>query len=139
MKFSYIADFLLTDLLYLLMPSGKHNLRTARATDLISSLINVTSSRDVPFHQLQQLQSLHHGATFAPLWSPIFSSPPHKVTICGRHIMASVWDIKVAEALLILWLLCYETSLTLLILRRYGFHVSRYGARVSRVCFPYFP
>jgi len=31
-------------------------------------------------------------------------------------------------------LLCYETSLTLLKLRRYGFHLSRYAARVSRVC-----
>ena len=49
--------FLLTDLLsYLLMPSDKHNSRTARARDLISSLINIASSRDVPFHQLQLLQ-----------------------------------------------------------------------------------
>ena len=38
------------------MPSDKHNSRTARARDLISSLINVASSRDVPFHQPQLLQ-----------------------------------------------------------------------------------
>ena len=31
-------------LTYLLMPSDKHNLTTARARDFISSLINVTSS-----------------------------------------------------------------------------------------------
>jgi len=59
------------------MPSGKHNSRTARARDLISSLINVPLSRDVPFHQLQQLQCLHHGSTFVPLCGPILSSQPH--------------------------------------------------------------
>ena len=59
-------------LTYLLMPlpSDKHNLRTGRARDFISSLINVTSSSDLPFHQLQQLQCLHHGCT--PLISHSF-------------------------------------------------------------------
>jgi len=58
------------------MPSDKHNFRMARATDLISSVINFTSSPDVPFHQLlQQLQCLHHGATtFVPLCAAIISS-----------------------------------------------------------------
>ena len=37
---------------YLLMPSDKHN---SKDYTLISSLINVASSQDVPFHQLQQL------------------------------------------------------------------------------------
>jgi len=86
------------------MPSDKHKLRTARARDLILSLINVASSRDMPFHQLQLLQYLHHGATFLPLWSSILSSQPRKVTISGRHAMASVRDIKIAEAPLILCL-----------------------------------
>ena len=76
------------------MPPDKHNSRTARARDLISSLINIALSWDVPFHQLQQLQCLHHGATFVPLCVHILSSPPRKVTICGRHLMASVRDIK---------------------------------------------
>jgi len=89
------------------MPSDKHNSRMARAGDLISSLINVTLSRHVPFHQLQQLQWLHHGATFVLLWSSILSSQPRKVRICSRHVMASVWDIKIAEALLILCLAYY--------------------------------
>jgi len=89
------------------MPSDKHNSRTARARDLISSLINVASSRDVPFHQLQQLHCLHHGGTFVPLWSPILSSQPRKVTICSRHVMASVRDIQIAEALLTLCLAYY--------------------------------
>jgi len=71
---------------------------------LISSLIIIASSQDVPFHQPQQLQCLHHGATFVPLWSPILSSQPCKVTICGRHVMASVQDIQIAEALLVLCL-----------------------------------
>ena len=61
----------------------------------------------MPFHQPQELQYLHHGATFVPLWSPILSSQPRKVTICGRHVMASVWDITIAEALLILYLAYY--------------------------------
>ena len=89
------------------MPSDKHNSRTARAKDLISSLINVALSWDVPFHQPQQLQCLHHGTTFVPLWSPILSSQLHKVTICGGHIMASVRDIQIAEALLTLCLAYY--------------------------------
>ena len=84
------------------MPSDKNNSRTSRARDLISSLINVASSRDVPFHQPQQLQGLHHGATFVPLGSPILSPQPRKVTICGRQVMASVRDIQIAKALLIL-------------------------------------
>ena len=37
-----------------LMHSDKHNLIMTIATGLISSLINVASSRDVPFHQPQQ-------------------------------------------------------------------------------------
>jgi len=128
-----IVDFS-TDLLTYLMPSDKHNSRTAWAKDLISSLINVALSWDVPFYQPQELQCLYHGATFEPLWSPILSSQPRKVMICGRHVMASVRDIKIAEALLIRCLayyVCYETSSTLLKLRRYGFHVKRYGARIS--------
>ena len=83
------------------MPSDKHNSRTARARDLNSLLINVASSRDVPFHQLQQLQCLHHGATFVHLLSPIFYSQPCKVMIC---VMALVRDIQIAEALLTLCL-----------------------------------
>jgi len=89
------------------MPSDKHNSRMAKARDLISSLINVTLSQDVPLYQLQELQCLHHGATFVLLWFPILSSQLHKVTICGRHIMASVRDIKITEALLILCLAYY--------------------------------
>ena len=88
------------------MPSDKHNLRMARGRDLISSLINV---RDVPFPQPQQLQclQLHHGATFVSLCAPILSSQLHKATICGRQSMASVQDIKMAEALLMLSLSYY--------------------------------
>jgi len=106
------------------MPSDKHNLRMARGRDLISSLINVASSREVPFHQPQQLQCLHHGATFVPLWSPILSSQPHKVTICGRHVMASVRDKDPWGTFHTMpCLLSYEKSLKLLKSRHYGFHV----------------
>ena len=79
---------LLTHLLtYLLMPSGKHNLR---ARDLISSLIKFASSRDVPFHQPQQLQCLHRGELPLYPFVPILSSPPSKVISFCRHVMASV-------------------------------------------------
>jgi len=121
------------------MPSDKHNSRTARARDLISSLINVASSWDVPFPQPQQLQCLHHGATFVPLWSPILSSQPGKVTICGRHVMASVWDIKITEALLTPCLAYYVMNeFDIAEIEALGFYLSRYGARVSWVYSPYF-
>jgi len=74
-----MTDFLI----YLLMPSDKHNSRTARATDLISSPGNIASSRDVRFQQLQQLQCLHHGVTFVPLFAPILFFTTAKLTICG--------------------------------------------------------
>jgi len=111
-NFSYLADFstdwltclLARSLTHSLMPLDKHNSRTARARYLIFSLINIVSSRNVPFHQLQELQCLHQGVTFVPLWSPNLSSQPCKVTICGRHEIASVRDIKIDEALLVLCL-----------------------------------
>jgi len=53
----------------------------ARAGDFISSLINVALSQDVLFHQRQQLQCLHHGATFVPLYALILSSQSRKVTL----------------------------------------------------------
>ena len=88
------------------MPSDKHNSRTARVNYELDFFTNQYCF--VPrcaFHLPQQLQCLHHGTTLIP---PILSSQPHKVTICGRHIMGSVRDIKITEALLIL---CYEASL----------------------------
>ena len=102
LKFQNFQIFLSDWLTDLLMPSDKHNSRTARARDLVSLPINIASSQDVSFHQPQELQCLHHGATFVPLWSPILYN-----RICGRHIMASVWDIKIAEAFLILRIAYY--------------------------------
>ena len=67
-------------------------------------------------------------ASWGYLWSHILSSQPRKVAICGRHVMASVREIKITELLLILCLaycICYKMSLTLLKLRRYGFHALR--------------
>jgi len=40
-----------------------------------------------------------------------FFSQPRKVTICGRHEMASVRDIKIAEALLMLIMLWNESAI----------------------------
>jgi len=51
------------------MPSAKHNSIMERVMVLISSLFDVTSSRDVPFWQVQQPHSKHHG----PLLFQFFS------------------------------------------------------------------
>ena len=48
--------------------------RNSRARDLISLLTNVALSQDVPFHQPQQLQCLHHSASY--LCAPILSTQP---------------------------------------------------------------
>ena len=42
-----------------------------------------------------------------PFDLPFFSSQPRKVMIFSRHEMASVWDIKIDEALLVLCLAYY--------------------------------
>jgi len=136
----FSTDWLTT---YLLMPSDKHNSRTAGARDLISSLINIASSRDVPFHQPQLLQCLHQGATFVPLWSPIlFLHNPRKVTICGRHGMASVRDIKINEALFVLYL-AYHVMIRVCYCRNWDTMAFTYrdmhGACVSWVYSTYFP
>jgi len=91
------------------MSSDKHNSRTAGARDLISSLINVASSRDVPFHQPQLLQCLHQGATFVPLLiSHTFLHNHVRWRFAvATHEMATVWDIKIDEALLMLCLAYY--------------------------------
>jgi len=105
LKFCILRIFLLTDLL---MPSDKHNSRMAGARDLIISLINIASFRDVPFHQPQLLYSACiRVLPLYPFDLPFFSSQPRKVTICGRHRMASVQDIKIDEALLMLCLAYY--------------------------------
>ena len=125
--------FLLTYLLiYLLMPSDKHNSRMARARDLVSSLINVASSWDVPFYQQQLLQclQLHQGVTFVLLCAPILSSQPCKVTICGTHVMASVRSQRHFSCYALLTMLWNEFD-SVEIEALYGFHVSRYGAHVS--------
>ena len=77
-----------------------------------------------------------------PFYLPFFSSQLRMVTICGRHVMASVRDIKIAVSgtfHAMPCLPCYEMSSTLLKLRRYSFHVSRYGVHVSWVYSLYFP
>ena len=141
--FTYLRMYIHTCLLayvltYLLMFSDKHNSRIARPRNLTSSLINVTLSQDVPFHQPQQLQCLNHGATSVPLCATNLQTNPLKMTICGRHVMARHKDCR-ATSHTIPCSLCYKTSSALLKLRRYGFHVSRYGVHVSRVYSPCFP
>jgi len=84
------------------MPSDKYYSRTAKARDLIFSLINVASSRDVPFHPPQLLQCLHQGATFVPLWSPILHNRVRWRFVVDTKWLQSAWDIKIDEALLVL-------------------------------------
>jgi len=53
------------------MPSAKHNLPMDKATGLIFSLFNITLSRDVPFHQPQDVHCMHHEFTFVLLCVPV--------------------------------------------------------------------
>ena len=113
-----------------LMLSDKHdNLRTARARNLISLLINVALSQDAPFQQTQQLQFLHHGATIETLCDPIFSSQLRiRRWRFAASVMASVQDTNIAEILITAIM-----SSTLLKSRHHGIHASRCGACTSHV------
>ena len=90
---SAIAKFVRQDCSLVMLYSLENIM--AIATGLISSLFNVALSRDVPFRQLQQLQSSCHGFTKNYLSSPLYSIPfsfSAKVMSCGTRIMASVRD-----------------------------------------------
>jgi len=54
--------------------SAKHNSTMEKVMGLISSFLDhdIASSRDVPFCQMQQLHSIHHGATFVLFCVPVF-------------------------------------------------------------------
>ena len=84
------------------MPLDKHNSRTARARDFISSLINIVRP-DMCLFTNHSCYSVC--IRVLPLYFDLLTTA--EVTICGRHIMASVQDIKIAEALLILCLAYY--------------------------------
>ena len=98
---TYLLPYLLAT--YLLMPLDKHDLRMARATDLIFSLINVTSSRDVSVH----CSSYSAYIMVLPLYPFVCSFSFHNcvlVMICHRCVMASVQEIKIPETRRILFL-----------------------------------
>ena len=59
-KFLQIAEFLLTD-------PAEYNLTMNKATGLISLLFSVALSGDMPFHQPQYVQCMHHGFPFVLL------------------------------------------------------------------------
>jgi len=72
------------------MPSDKCDSIVAIATDLISSLLNVALSWDVPFHKLQLLQCLHYGfikATFVLLCTP-FHTPLQRM---WQFVVCALW------------------------------------------------
>ena len=62
--FAFNGFYLLSYFTYLL--TDKVNSRMSRATDFISSLINISLSRHVLFYQLQRLQYLHYGIPLYP-------------------------------------------------------------------------
>ena len=81
------------------MPSGQHSSITTKVMGLIFALFNVTLSQGVPFCQLQQLQHLHHEKAYlCSTLCFIYFFTATKVTICGMHIMASVWDLGECSA-----------------------------------------
>jgi len=72
-------------------PSDKHNSITTKAMGSIFALFDVTSSRDVPFCQMQQLQWLHHGFTKACLCSPLCSIPLSTAVYVGDDLWYALW------------------------------------------------
>ena len=93
----------------------------------------------MPFHQPQQLQCLHHGATFEPLCAPILSS---QLFIGDDDLWLAHNGFRVRHKY------CCNTSHSYNVmewvqhswyLRCYGFHASKYGACASQVNLPYFP
>jgi len=52
------------------MPSDQHNLITAKAMGLIYSLLDVTSTQEVPFGIPQYVQCILHGLISALLCAP---------------------------------------------------------------------
>ena len=84
-----------------LMHADKHNSITAKAIGLISSLLNVTSSWDVPFRQPLQLQCLYHGSTKAYLCSFfsffLLSPLPHRWRFVVAPLHGFMGDLVIAE------------------------------------------
>ena len=91
------------------MPSDKHNSRIAGARDLISSLINIALSwaEMCLFTNHSCYSACIRVLPLHPFDLPFFSSQLRKVTICGRHEMASVRNIKIDEVILVLCLAYY--------------------------------
>ena len=77
-----------------LMPSDKCCWIMAIAIRFISTLFNITSFRDMPFCQPQQLQCLHHGSDKAQLCSPKCSIPfsiPFSLTVMWQIAVCTLW------------------------------------------------
>ena len=68
------------------MPSDKRNSITAKATGLIFSLFDVTSSRQVPFGIPQYVQCILHGVTSVLLCVPFIFADSENVNL----VMASL-------------------------------------------------
>jgi len=79
-----------------LMPSDKRNSITTRAMGSISSLFNVTSSLDVPFCQLLQLQYFHYGSIKAYLCSWFLCPLPHRWKFVVASLHGFVEDLVIA-------------------------------------------
>ena len=60
------------------MPSNKRNSITAKATDLIFSLFNVASAREVPFGFPQYIQYILHGLASVLLFVPFIFADSEK-------------------------------------------------------------
>jgi len=72
------------------MPSDSRNSTMAKATDLIFSLFDVASLREVPFAMPLYIQSILHGFTRALFCVPFIFAHHERCRFCGRHVMASM-------------------------------------------------
>jgi len=72
------------------MPSDSRNSTMAKAMDLIFSLFDVASAREVPFAMLLYMQCILHGLTMALFCVPFILAHHERCRFCGRHVMASM-------------------------------------------------
>ena len=120
-KFWNFKNFLFSRIFWLtdqLLRSDKHNSIMAIAICLISLLLNVALSGDVPFCQLQQLQCLHHDSTkslklsFVLLCAPFLSPLPLRWQFAVHALRLQCEDFGKCSAsrgasYIILYLECY--------------------------------
>jgi len=77
------------------MPSDQHNSTMAKNRDLIFSLLDVISAREVPFEAPLFIKCTLHGLTSTLLCVPIIFAHHEKCQFCGTHVMDSIFITEI--------------------------------------------